>query len=113
MTATTATTVITPMMTPRSVRNERSLWAAMARQATRRSSPTSICLLLRLGALRGCVLALDAVADLQRPERLERAGDDLLALGEAFEHLGLQVGVDAGLDLPEVDDAVLHDEDAL
>src|SRR5512143_476592 len=113
MTATTATTVMTPMMTPRSVRAERSLCAAIARHATRRSSPTStgVLRLARLGRGRG-VVDLDPVADLQGPEGLEGARDDLVSLGEPFEHLDLQLGREPRLDLPEVDRPVLlRDED--
>src|ERR1035441_10212003 len=162
MTATTATTVITPMMTPRSVRNERSLCAVTAFQATRRSSPISMPVLSSQelfaasrpaaafrsddaeereeraelvrrdrfpgnaqklpdqhagpefsGTLRGVetrrrVVDLDAVSDLERTERLERSRDDLLAVREPLEDLGLQVGADPGLDRPEIDGAVLH-----
>src|SRR5512144_213370 len=97
MTATTATTVITPMMTPRRVRNERSLCAVTAFQATRSSSPTSIAasgLLLGVGGRRG-VVHLDAVADSELPEGLERAGDDLFPFRETLEDLGLEVGADS------------------
>src|SRR5450759_3434717 len=119
MTATTATTVMTPMMTPRSVRNERSLCAVTAFQATRRSSPISMSGLSSSGFLLGVgsrhrVVDLDAVPDLERAERLERPRDDFLAVREPLEDLGLQIGADARLDLPKVDRAVLlHDEDAL
>src|ERR1017187_5307370 len=118
MTATTATTVMTPMMTPRSVRNERSLCAVTAFQATRRSSPISMSGLSSSGFLFGVgtrrrVVDLDAVSDLERAERLERPRDDLLAVREPLEDLGLQVGADPGLDRPKIDGAVLfHDEDA-
>src|SRR5512141_94329 len=115
MTATTATTVMTPMMTPRSVRNERSLCAVTAFQATRRSSPISISSSGLLAVRRGRgVVDLHAVPDLELPERLERARDDLVALREALEDLGLEVGVDPGLDLAELDGPRLRDdEDAL
>src|SRR5512143_368258 len=110
MTDTTATTVITPMMTPRSVRNERSLCAVTAFQATRRSSPISTRVrpsrfLRGFGSRR--VVDLDPVSDLESAERLERPRDDLLAIREPLEDLGLQVGVDPGLDRPEIDDAAL------
>src|ERR1035441_3163843 len=112
MTATTATTVMTPMMTPRSVRNERSLCAVTAFQATRRSSPISMSGLSSSGFLFGVgtrrrVVDLDAVSDLERAERLERPRDDLLAVREPLEDLGLQVGADPGLDRPKIDGAVL------
>src|SRR5271169_7093268 len=119
MTATTATTVMTPMMTPRSVRNERSLCAVIAFQATRTSSPISISGPSSSGFLFGVgtrrrVVDLDAVSDLEGAERLERPRDDLLAVRETLENLGLQFGADPGLDRPEIDGAVLlHDEDAL
>src|SRR5512141_125047 len=99
MTDTTATTVMTPMITPRSVRNERSLCAVTAFQATRRSSPISIAAsgLLLVARGRG-VVDLHAVPDLELAERLERARHDLVALRETLDDLGLQVGVDSGLD---------------
>src|ERR1017187_3648825 len=112
MTATTATTVMTPMMTPRSVRNERSLCAVTAFHATRRSSPISISdlssseFLLGVGTGRR-VVDLDAISDLEGPQRLEGPRDDLLAVREPFENFGLEIGADPGLDRAKVDGAVL------
>src|ERR1035437_3111836 len=112
-------TVMTPMMTPRSVRNERSLGAVTAFQATRRSSPISMWCLSSSGFLRrvrprGRVVDLDPIPDREGAERLERPRDDLFAVRQALDDLGLQVGADTGLDLPEVDGPVLlHEEDAL
>src|SRR5450759_3292623 len=112
-------TVMTPMMTPRSVRNERSLCAVTAFQATRRSSPISMWCFSSSGFLRrvrprGRVVDLHPVPDLERTERLERPRDDLFAVRQALDDLHLQVGADTGLDLPEVDGPVLlHEKDAL
>src|SRR5512140_129634 len=113
MTATTAMTVMTPMMTPRSVRNERSLCAVTAFQATRRSSPTSMAVsgLLRGVRRGGRVVDFHAVADLELAERLERAGDDLLAVRDALDDFRLEVRVDPRLDLAELDRPVLLDEE--
>ena len=112
MTDTTATTVITPMMTPRSVRNDRSLWALMARQATRRSSPFSIEGLRALLVPRdGAVVDLHPVADPEGAERAERPGDDLVPFLQPLDDLDLELGRDPGLHLPEVDLAVLVDDE--
>src|SRR5450830_806096 len=119
ITATTAMTVMTPMMTPRSVRNERSLCAVTAFQATRRSSPISMWCFSSSGFLRrvrprGRVVDLHPVPDLERAERLERPRDDLFPVRQTLDDLDLQVGADTGLDLPEVDGPVLlHEKDAL
>src|SRR5450759_2076611 len=112
-------TVMTPMMTPRSVRNERSLCAVTAFPATRRSSPISMWCFSSSGFLRRVrprdrVVDLHPVPDLERAERLERPRDDLFPVRQTLDDLDLQVGADTGLDLPEVDGPVLlHEEDAL
>src|SRR5512143_3197119 len=110
MTATTATTVITPMMTPRSVRNERSLCAATARQATRRSSSPTISPSsgARAAPARGRgVVDLHLVPDAEHPEGLERSGDDLLPFLQPVDDLDGELRGDPGLHLPELHGAVL------
>src|SRR5215813_13657888 len=113
MTETTETTVATPMITPRSVRNERSLlrrsaWNATARTSERGTSTRGG------GRLRALLLVLDLhlVPFFQRPDRLERAGDDLLPVGEPPGDLDLELPRETELDRQELCLPVLQDIDA-
>src|SRR6266481_5399037 len=113
MIETTETTVATPMMTPRSVRKERSLWRRSACRSTARTSPSSI----SAGGAPGLrplllLLDLDLVALLERPQRLERAGQDLLALREPARDLDLELAGQAELDGKELRFPLLDDVNA-
>src|SRR5258708_7657916 len=133
MMETTAMTVITPMITPSSVRKLRSLCAESAPAAMRSVSMRIGCRLsvvggnsraqcfLALSATRTCsphpilllrhLLHLRSVLDLA--QRAERAGHDLLAFLCAADELDGAVAGEAGLDRLEFHRAVLNDEDAL
>src|SRR6478672_10489649 len=78
MTETTPTTVATPMITPSSVRNARSLWRVRADEETRKSSAVVMSSgLLGLALLVAFLLDDDLVALLDLAEDLEGAGHDL------------------------------------
>src|SRR5262249_33167163 len=116
MIETTETTVITPMMTPRSVRNDRSLCRRSAATATAKRSAKLISpgrgrrSLAR--ALRG-FLDRHAVAFLERPQRLEGAGHDLAALFEALHDFDHELAADPGFDPQELNLRILNGVDAL
>src|SRR5262245_1075784 len=84
MTETTATTVMTPMMTPSSVNPERSLWLPRAWSDVRRSSRASMALGRPSAGFHRLLLLLahrlDLVPFLDGPQRLERAADHGLAV---------------------------------
>src|ERR1700720_4638179 len=101
MTDTTPTTVATPMMTPRSVRNARILCRVSADEERRKSSTV-----LMKASLRGgrplLLLPLflfvhdDLVAFLDLAENLERPGHDVLADGRALFHLDHELAGEPG-----------------
>src|SRR6266545_1090229 len=103
MIETTETTVATPMMTPRRVRKDRSLLRRKACRATARTSPRGMSA-RGAGGLRSLLLLLDfhLVPLLQRPQRLEGAGHDLLAGSEPAGDLDFQFAGQAELDRKEL-----------
>src|SRR5437773_4944246 len=125
MTERTETTVITPMITPRSVSPDRSLFTRRAWVAT---ASRSLRLMARetrglrgAGSFRLGGLALlfghplDAVAVLDLAKGLERSRDDLFAWREPRQHLHLQLsreprpdGNEGGLAVPQGVDALLR-----
>src|SRR5262249_31836255 len=112
MTETTDTTVATPMITPRRVKNERSLLRRSAWNATAKTSERGTS--ARGAGLRALLLLLDLdlVPFFQGPNRLEGAGDDLLPVGEPPRDLDLQLARQAELDRQEPRLPVLQDVDA-
>src|SRR5262245_7218701 len=108
MTDTTATTVMTPITTPKSVSPERSLWLPRARNEVAKSSrrPMALGRAFRRPRLEGLLLLLahrlDPVPFLDGPERLEGAADDALAVLEAARDLDVQLAGEPGLDGHEV-----------
>src|SRR5438128_6783506 len=110
MIETTETTVATPMMTPRSVRKDRSLLRRRACSATAKSSPRGISARRSGGAF--LLLHLHAIPLLQRPKRLEGTGHDLLAPGEPAGDLDLQLAGETQLDREELRLPVAKDVDA-
>src|SRR5512144_499478 len=100
---TTETTVATPMMTPRSVRKDRSLLRRRACSATAKTSPRDISA-CGAGGLRSLLLVLDfrLVPLLQHAQRLEGAGHDLLTGRNPAGHFDLQLAGQAELDRQEL-----------
>src|SRR6266542_6191299 len=113
MIETTETTVATPMMTPRSVRKDRSLLRRRACSATAKTSPRDMSA-RGAGGLRSLLLVLDfhLVPLLQRAQRLEGAGHDLLAGRNPAGHLDLQLAGQAELHRQELRLPFPQDEDA-
>src|ERR1700675_845752 len=113
MIETTETTVATPMMTPSSVRKDRSLLRRRACRATAKTSRSGMSA-RGAGGLRALLLLLDLhlVPLLQRPQRLEGAGHDLLAGRESVHDLDLQLAGQAELDRKELHFPVAQDVDA-
>src|SRR5262249_40636181 len=110
ITETTATTVMTPMITPRSVRNERSLLRRSAWNETWKSSDKLTSALVR-ALSRAFLLFLfhhDLVAVLDRPQGLERTRHDFLAGGHTRFHLDRQLAGQSRRDAFELDLAVLQ-----
>src|SRR5689334_14867769 len=106
------------MMIPRRVRKLRSGWLRIARRASARSSRGSMaCPSRRSGrAARLVVLRLgeaDGIVGLERPQGLERSGDERLAALEPGEYLDRELAGQAGLDRLEARLPVLHEIDAL
>src|SRR5215208_563287 len=102
---TTETTVITPMITPSSVRKLRSLCVLSAAAAIRMVS--------KLPLLRPFLLLLfhlRSVLDLA--QRAERAGDDLLAFLQAGRDLDVRFAGEAGRHGYELHGAAVIDEHA-
>src|SRR6266540_1230749 len=99
MIETTETTVATPMMTPRSVRKDRSLLRRKACRATAKTSPKGMSA-RGAGGLRSLLFLLDfhLVPLLQRPQRLEGTGHDLLAGSEPAGDLDFQFAGQPELD---------------
>src|SRR5713226_5987308 len=110
MIETTETTVATPMMTPRSVRKDRSLLRRRACRATAKSSPKGMSARGSGGAF--LLLHLHAIPLLQRPQRLEGAGHDFLAPREPAGDFDLQLACEAQLDGEELRLPVAQDVDA-
>src|SRR5262245_11463042 len=107
ITETTATTVITPMMTPRSVSPDRSLCCPIAWSEVRNSSRAS----MPLGRARSAGLhrllllvahRLDLVPFLERPQRLEGAADHGLAVLQAVFDLDVEIPCQPRLDRREL-----------
>src|SRR5512141_2147317 len=108
MTERTETTVITPMITPRRVSPDRSLfrrsaWSEMANSSEKAMAPSAR-RSGRPGALPfgGLLLLLrhllHAIAVLDLAQRLEGTGHDLLARRDPGDHLDHQLSRDPGLD---------------
>src|SRR6202162_6292943 len=121
MTDTTPTTVATPMMTPRSVRNARILCLVNADEERRKSSTVLMSLPLR-GGRRGRPLLLvpflllvhdDLVAFLDLAEDLEGPGHDVLPDGRAFLDFDHELAGQSRLDLLELELAALDEIDPL
>src|SRR5437764_14095049 len=111
MMETTEITVITPMMTPRSVRKLRSLLIVSAPAAMRIVSMSLTARGLRRAVLRILLfLHLRAVFDLA--QRAERSRHDLLSFGNAAHDLDRVVAGEAGLHRRELHRAVAMDEHA-
>src|SRR6266849_7172709 len=108
MTERTETSVIAPMITPRRVSPDRSLFRRNACSETANSSEKSMtCFRLRSGRpgalpFGGLLLLLrhllHAIAVLDLAQRLEGTGDDLLARRDPGDHLDHQLSRDPGLD---------------
>src|SRR6476659_1962669 len=119
MTDTTPTTVATPMITPRSVRNARILCLVNAAEERRKSS-TVLMDVTSGGRRSGGPLLLvvflvhqDLVAFLDLAQDLERSGHDFLADRRALLDLDHELPGEARLDLLEFELAALDEIDAL
>src|SRR5512143_4375600 len=118
MTDRTETTVMTPMITPRRVRPDRSLCRRRASTTMGNSSRYRIAGSGRAGPLGVERLLLllghhrDAIAVLDRPQGLEGTRDDLLTRLHAVPYLDRQLAGQARPDLREARLAVLQEIDA-
>src|SRR5678815_5671433 len=95
ITATTPTSVDTPMMMPSRVRKLRSAWARMARSASRNSSPLDMS--ARRAALRLRLLDLHQIARLDLAQSLEGTGDERLSALQTVEDLQRELAQETGL----------------
>src|SRR5258706_9967001 len=117
MTETTPTTVATPMMTPRSVRNARILCRVRADEERRNSSTVRMRISLRRGRSGRPLLLVslfvhdDLVAFLDLAEDLERPGHDVLAHGRALLDLDHELAGEPRLHLLKLDLSALHEID--
>src|ERR1051325_7377247 len=94
MTETTATTVITPMITPSSVRKLRRRWRRSASAAMRSVSMSALRLFLLL-LFRLLLGDAHLLPVLDLPQRAERSGDDLRPFADAAGQLDLRLAGDA------------------
>src|SRR5262245_5898313 len=106
------------MITPSSVRNARILWRTSAEEETRKSSATVTAGLRRLRSGSPLLLLVlpvhdDLVPFLDLSQHLEGPGDDLLPDRGPLLDLDHELACEAGLDLLELELAVLDDVDAL
>src|SRR6266404_8098015 len=118
MTDTTPTTVATPIMTARSVRNARILCRVRADEERRKSSTVRMRVSLRRGRSGPLLLVAlfvhdDLVAFLDLAEDLERPRHDVLAHGGALLDLDHELAGESRLHLLELDLPALDEIDPL